>query len=120
MPTTADLLTIIEEKTVNNIKQLAKETGIPQEKLHTILTNLSHHNLIEYSPKTGQLVLPKWLIRINQKIEREKPAVGEIILPKYKEIQIQDMLIGNYTGNDLELKIRLKTKRKEIAICSVT
>lgn len=120
MATTADLLTTIEEKTINNIKQLAKETGIPQEKLHPILTNLSHHNLIEYSPKTGQLALPKWLINLNQEIEKEKPAIGEIILPKYKEIQLQDIIIGNYTGNDLELKIRLKPKRKEIAICPVT
>jgi len=120
MATTADILITIQEKTINNIKQLAKETGIPPEKLHPILTNLNNHNLLEYNAKTGKLNLPKWLISLDQKIEKEKPTIGELILPKYKEIQLQDIIIGNYTGNDLELRIRLKAKRKEIAICPVT
>jgi len=64
--------------------------------------------------------LPKWLININKKIEKQKPATGEIILPKFQEIQIQDTLFGNYTQKDLELKIRLKAKHKEIAICDIT
>ncbi len=120
MATTADLLTTIEEKTIDNIKELAKETGIPPEKLHPILTNLNNHTLIEYNPKTGKLALPRWLVNLSRQIEKEKPTIGEIILPKYKEIQLQDIIIGNYTGNDLELRITLKAKRKEIAICPLT
>jgi hypothetical protein len=64
--------------------------------------------------------MARWLKNIDQKIEKEKTATGEIILPKYKEIQIQDVVIGNYTGNDLELKFRLRAKAKEIAICPAT
>jgi len=120
MLSTADLLTIIEEQKSQNIKKLAKKLEIPEKSLHEILTNLRKHNLIEYDHETGKVSLPKWLTNINKQIEKEKPATGEIILPKYKEIQIQDALIGNYTEKDLELKIRLKAKHKEIAICDVT
>jgi len=120
MLSTADLLIIIEEEKSLNIKKLAKKLEIPEKSLHEILTNLCQHNFVEYNQKTGKVTLPKWLININRKIEKEKPATGEIILPKYKEIQIHDTLIGNYTEKDLELKIRLKAKHKEIAICDIT
>jgi|YelNatPaOPRAMG01_1025707.scaffolds.fasta_scaffold45624_2 hypothetical protein len=120
MLTTADLLAIIEEQKVKNIKKLAKEIEISQERLELILTDLSRHNLVEYDPITGKVMLPRWLLDINKEIEKEKPSTGEIILPKYKEIRIQDTLIGNYTTRDLELKLRLRAKLKEIAICDVT
>jgi predicted ArsR family transcriptional regulator len=110
---------MIEEQKVYTIKQLAKKLEIHPTQLKEILAMLSQHNLVEYSVKTGKVALPKWLVNIDKKIETVKPATGEIILPKYQEVQIQDVLIGNYTGNDLELKVRLKTKVKEIAICNV-
>jgi hypothetical protein len=119
MLTTADLLTIIEEQKSIDIKKLAKKLEISPKSLHAILTNLCQHNIVEYDSKTGKVALPKWLLNINQKIEDEKAATGEIILPKYKEIRIQDVLIGNYTGNDLELKVRVKATMKEIAICPI-
>jgi predicted ArsR family transcriptional regulator len=119
MITTADILSIIEEQKAHSIKQLAKKLEVPKSQLIEILTSLSRHNLIEYSPKTGKIALPKWLLNVNKKIEAIKPATGEIILPKYREVQIQDVVIGNYTGNDLELKIRLRAKLKEIAICNI-
>jgi hypothetical protein len=117
MLTIADLLVLIEEKKSLNIKKLTKKLEISEKSLHEILTNLQQNNIVEYNPKTGKVTLPKWLININREIETAKPAIGRIILPKYKEIKIQDLLIGNYTKNDLELKIRLKAKQKEIAIC---
>ncbi|MEM3566181.1 MAG: hypothetical protein QXK18_04845 [Candidatus Bathyarchaeia archaeon] len=120
MLTTADLLMLIEEQKTKNIKQLAKETEIPKEQLHLILTDLSQYNLIKYDAKTGEIKLSKWLLNINRKIEKGKPPTGEIILPKYGEVKIQDMIIGNYTTKDLELKIRLRAKQKEIAICELT
>ncbi|MEM1589520.1 MAG: hypothetical protein QXZ68_07130 [Candidatus Bathyarchaeia archaeon] len=120
MITVADLLTLIEEQKTKNIKQLAKETGIPKEQLHLILTDLSQYNLIKYDVETGEIELSKWLRDINRKIEKGKPSTGEIILPRYGEVKIQDMVIGNYTTKDLELKIRLKVRQKEIAICELT
>ena len=120
MLTTADLLTIIEEQKSLKIKKLAKKLQISEKSLHEILTNLQQNNLIEYNPITGRVTLPKWLVNIDRKIETAKPATGQIILPKYEEIKIQDLLIGNFTKNDLELKIRLRARQKEIAICSLT
>lgn len=120
MVTVADLLTLIEEQKTKNIKQLARETEIPKEQLHLILMDLSQYNLVEYDVKTGDIKVSRWLLNINQKIEKSKPPTGEIILPKYGEIRIQDMVIGNYTTKDLELKVRLKARLREIAICELT
>jgi len=119
MLTTADLLIIIEDEGLLNVKELAKKLEISQETLHEILTDLQKHGLVECNPKTGNVNLPKWLTSINKKIEIVKPVAGEIILPKYQEIKIQDLLIGNYTKEDLELKIRLRARQKEIAICTI-
>lgn len=120
MLTTADLLTKIAEEKLSNIKDLAKKLEISFETLQETVMDLHKHNLVEYDPKTGKVNLPKWLTQIHRKMETAKPAAGEIILPKYQEIKIQDLLIGNYTKIDLELKIRLKAKQKEIAICTIT
>ncbi|MEM3697162.1 MAG: hypothetical protein QXQ94_06650 [Candidatus Bathyarchaeia archaeon] len=120
MVTVADLLTLIEEQKTKNIRQLVKETEIPKEQLHLILTDLSRYNLVEYNAKTGEVKVSRWLLNLNQKIEKSKPPIGEIILPKYGEIKIQDMIIGNYTTRDLELKVRLKARLKEIAISELT
>jgi len=115
-----DILSIIGEQKTYNVKQLAKKLEIQPNQLEEILTTLSRHDLIDYSQKTGEIALPKCLANIDKKIEAIKPATGEIILPKYQEIKIHDVLIGNYTKEDVELKIRVKAKQKEIAICSLT
>jgi len=120
MLTVADLLALIEEQKTKNIKQLAKETEIPREQLHLILKDLNRYNLIEYDVKTGSVKMSKWLLNLNQKIEKSTPPIGEIVLPKYGEIKLQDMVIGNYTSRDLELRVRLKARQKEIAICELT
>lgn len=120
MLTVLDLLTLLEMEKTKNIKQLAKEVEMPKEALHAILMDLSQHNILKYDAETGKVTLPGWLLNINRKIERAKPSTGELILPRYGEIRIQDTVIGNYTARDLELKVRLKAKVKEIAICELT
>lgn len=120
MLTVADILALIEEQKTKNIKQLARETEIPKEQLHLILKDLSQYSLVEYDVKTGSVKISGWLRSLDQKIERSKPPTGEIILPKYTEIKLQDIVIGNYTSKDLELRVRLKPKQKEIAICELT
>lgn len=119
MLNTIDILSIIEEQETYDLKHLAKKLQIPLEQLKEILTNMRKHTLIEYDPRTGRVTLPTWLINIEKKMEKIKPATGEIILPKYQEIKIQDITIGNFTKNDLELKLRFKAKLKEIAICDL-
>jgi hypothetical protein len=110
---------MIEEQKLCNIMQLAKKLEIPLEQLIEILMNLKRHNLLEYDIETGKMMLPAWLMEIDSKIENIKPTTGAIILPKNEEVKIQDIVIGNFTKKDLELKIRLKAKLKEIAICDL-
>jgi len=114
-----DILSTIEEEKTYNIKQLAKKFEMESEQLKEILEDLSKHNLIEYNPQTGKVTLPAWLININKEIKTIKPATGAIILPRYQEIKIQEISIGNFTRNDLELKMRFRAKLKEIAICDI-
>jgi predicted transcriptional regulator len=119
MLTVADLLTLIQEEENLNIRKLAKKLEIPQEQLQEVIKTLERRNLLKYDSETEKITLPKWLLNINKKIEATKPTAGEIILPKYQEIQIQDIVIGNYTKEALGLKIWIKAKRKEIAICEI-
>jgi hypothetical protein len=117
MPTTVDILSLIEEQKTVDIHQLAQKLEMPLGSLREILTDLAKYKLVEYNEKTAKIKLPDWLTKIDKQIERSKPAAGAIILPRYQEIKIQDITIGNFTKNDLELKVRLKASLKEIAIC---
>ena len=112
-----DIISVIEEQKLYNIVPLAKKLEITLEQLKKILMDLKKHNLLEYNAKTGEITLSAWLIDIDREIENVKPATGAIILPKNEEVKIQDVAIGNFTKKDLELKIRLKAKLIEIAIC---
>jgi hypothetical protein len=114
------MLSLIEEQRTIDIKQLAKKLEIPIGNLKEILMDLAKYKLVEYDEKTGKIKLPDWLTKIDKEIEKLKPATGAIILPRYQEIKIQDITIGNFTKNDLDLKVRLKARLKEIAICDLS
>jgi hypothetical protein len=114
------MLSLIEEQKTIDIKQLAKKLEISVGNLKEILMDLAKYKLVEYNEKTGKIKLPDWLTKIDKEIEELKPATGAIILPRYQEIKIQDITIGNFTKNDLDLKVRLKARFKEIAICDLS
>ncbi|MEM3697487.1 MAG: hypothetical protein QXQ94_08335 [Candidatus Bathyarchaeia archaeon] len=114
-----DILSLIEERKNITLKLLAKSFEIPTQRLNKILLDLSKHNLVDYNPKSGTVKLPKWISQINEKFEDIKPATGTIILPESQEIKIQDISIGNYTKEDVELNVRFRGKLKEIAICNL-
>ncbi|MCK4424424.1 hypothetical protein KAU93_01970, partial [Candidatus Bathyarchaeota archaeon] len=120
MLSTTDILSIIEQEKIHDIKQLAKQLEIQVEQLEKILKDLSKHNLVEYNQQMGKVKISPWLININKEIEDLKPTTGTIILPKNQEIKLQDVTIGNFTNEDLELNVKLKAKRKEIAICEIS
>jgi DNA-binding IclR family transcriptional regulator len=117
MLSTVDLLSVVEEQKVCEIEQLAKKLDMPVEQLEELVKTLSKHNLLEYSPKNRRVKLPLWLLNIEKQVEESRPATGAIILPRYQEIAVQDITVGNFTRNDLELKIRFGARLKEIAIC---
>src|SRR3989304_8792672 len=120
MLSTIDILSLLEEQKTVDIKQLANKLEIPLSNLIEILIGLARYKLIEYDERTGKINLPNWLTKIDKEIEKLKPATGAIILPRYQEIKIQDITIGNFTKNEVELKVRLKARLKEIAICDVS
>jgi DNA-binding transcriptional regulator YhcF (GntR family) len=120
MLSTADILCTIEDQRIHDVKELARKLDISLKQLKEILQNLSKHKLVDYDTKSGKVVLSDWLVDINKEIEEAKPPTGAIILPKNEEVKIQDMAIGNFTKKDLELRIRLKTKLKEISICDLS
>jgi hypothetical protein len=119
MLSTVDILCTIEDQGIHDVKQLARKLDISVKQLKEVLLNLSKHKLVDYDSKTGKVVLPNWLVDIDREIEEAKPPTGAIILPKNEEVKIQDMAIGNFTKKDLELRIRLKAKLKEISICDL-
>ena len=116
---TVDILSLLEEHGTLDVKQLAKKLEIPLEQLEELLTTISEHKLLDYNPKTGKLKLPTWLANINKEMEDKKPATGAIILPRYQEVTVQDVTIGNFTRYDLELKVRVGARLKEISICDI-
>jgi hypothetical protein len=120
MLSTIDILSLIEEQKTVDIKQLSKKLEISLGNLKEILIDLANYKLIEYNEKTGKIKLPNWLTKIDREIEELKPATGAIILPRYQEIKLQDLTIGNFTKSDLELKVRLKARLKEIVICDLS
>jgi len=119
MMSTVDILSLLEEHGTLDVKQLAKKLDISLQQLEELVTTISEHKLLDYNPKTGKLKLPTWLANINKEMEQLKPATGAIILPRYQEVTIQDVTVGNFTRNDLELKVRVGARVKEIAICDL-
>lgn len=115
----AEILYALEEETLN-AKELSEKLDIPLDQLDHILTDIMLKNVVEYNRQTGKIRLSKWIIRLGKEMENLKPATGTIILPRNQEIKLQDIVVGNFTDKDLELLVRLKTNRKEIAICTAT
>jgi len=120
MSSSIDILLTIEEEENCNTKKLAKKLGISTNTLEQLLRELSEKNVVEYDPKSGRVKLSQWLINLNNQIEDTKPATGAIILPKNQELKLEDIILGNFTEADLELKIRFAAKQKEIAICEIS
>jgi len=116
----ADILYAIEEEATLNAKELAKKLGVPMDQLEEILTDMMKKSVIEYNRQTGKVKLSPWIARLGKELENIKPATGTIILPRNQEIKLQDVVVGNFTSTDLELIVRLRTNRKEIAICTIS
>lgn len=116
----AEILCAVEDEGTVNAKELSKKLDVPMDQLDRILTDMMKKSVVEYNRQTGKIRLSKWIARLGKEVENLKPATGTIILPRNQEIKLQDIVVGNFTDKDLELIVRLKTNRKEIAICTLT
>jgi hypothetical protein len=115
----AEILYAIEGEETLNAKELAKKLGVPMDQLEEILTDMMKKSVVVYNRQTGKIRLSPWIARLGKELENMRPATGTIILPRNQEIKLQDIVVGNFTSTDLELIVRLRTNRKEIAICTV-
>jgi hypothetical protein len=116
----AEILYAIEEEETLNAKKLAKKLDVPMDQLEEILTDMTKKSVVEYNRQTGKVRLSPWIARLGKELENIRPTTGTIILPRNQEIKLQDIVVGNFTNTDLELIVRLRTNRKEIAICTVS
>lgn len=116
MTTATDILFAMEEKENYTTKELVKKLAIPVDQLERILRGLSEVNLVEYDVHKGIVELSSWLANLNKEIKNIEPAVGTIILPKNQEVELQDIIIGNFTDKDIELAVRLSAKQKELSM----
>jgi len=116
----AEILYAIEEEETLSAKELAKKLDVPMDQLERILTDMMKKSVVEYNRQTGKVRLSRWIARLGKELENIRPATGTIILPRNQEIKLQDIMVGNFTNIDIELIVRLRTNRKEIAICTVS
>ena len=116
----AEILCAVEDEGTLDAKELSKRLDVPLDQLDRILSDMMRKSVLEYNRQTGKVRLSKWVARLGKEVENLKPATGTIILPRNQEIKLQDIVVGNFTDKDLELIVRLKTNRKEIAICTLT
>jgi hypothetical protein len=116
----AEILLAIEEgETLSDI-ELAKKLDIPMDQLEKILTDMMEKSVVEYDKQSGKIRLSGWIANLGKELETVRPATGSIVLPKNQEVKLQDVVIGNYTSSDLELLVRLRTNRKEIALRNIS
>jgi hypothetical protein len=112
----AEILLAIEEEEALSAKELAEKLGIPMDQLEKILADMMKKSVVEYDKQSGRIRLSGWIANLGKELETVKPATGSIIVPKNQEVKLQDVVIENFTGTDLELLVRLRTNRKEIAL----
>ena len=113
-------LNLIEDGAWHSLKELSKHSSIPKQKLTNLLKLLSETNIVEYENEKSQVrIRQEWqqiLRNTQEEQDCEKAAVGNIVLPPKKSINIQGILVTNLTEKELELGMRVEKKLEELAI----
>ncbi len=120
MHTIDRLLDLIEDGAWHNLEKLSRNSDIPKQKLVTLARMLTEASIVEYRNHEEKVRLKGEWKRMFTKNEREekleRTAVGTIILPPKRSIEIQNIQITNLTKKELELGVRVNKKLKELAI----
>lgn len=112
-------LNSIEDGAWYSLKKLSKRLDTPNERLVALINVLAEANIVEYKNHESKVRLRhEWrhMLRSSNKEDHERMAVGTIVLPPKKSIDIQNIQITNLTEKELELGVRINKKLKELAI----
>ena len=120
MPKMERLIELLKDGKWHSLEEIAEKTEVTPEKLEELLETLSEYQLIRYDKelKAAKLNLTWKKLEVEEKFkeEKEKMALGTIIIPKEHTIIVQNTRISNLTKEELELEIKMDKKIKEIAI----
>jgi hypothetical protein len=123
LPKLDHLLNLIQDGAWHSLQELAKNSNIPKQKLETLSKLLSNTNIIEYETKNNQVRIKKEWQRIlkntSNEPESEIAAVGTVVLPPKKNVEIQGIQLTNLTEKELEINIRVNKNLKELAIDTI-
>ena len=123
MPTKLEkLLALLCDNQWHNMKTIAENLEIPEEKFRQMIAFLAEADIIKQN-QTNQIKLSQnWKTLLisqketNSETKQGTTAIGTIIIPPQKTLIIQCTRITNLTDTNLELEIRMNKRIREIAI----
>lgn len=109
----------IKDGSWHGVNDLSKSLKVPLDHLNEMLTLLTEHNLIEYKKDNEKVKInPKWKFiyqEYNRPLE-EKEAMGTMIVPPEKTVNLQGTKVTNLTDTTLELNFTINRELKELTI----
>ncbi len=112
-------LGLIEDGAWHSLQELSEHINIVQPKLVSLANLLSQIDMVEYEPQGERIRIRKdWQRLLKHRDEdqaSERVAVGTVVLPPMKNVEIQGIQLTNLTEKELEVNVRL-TKNLEFAI----
>jgi len=120
LPNLDKFLNLIDDGAWHSLKELSSYSNIPKQKLEALSKMLSETNIVEYETNGEQIRIKKeWQKMLKQHgEEREsgKAAVGTVVLPPKKNIEIQGIQLTNLTEKEIEISMRINKNLEELAI----
>ena len=120
LPKMERLIELLKDGKWHSLEEVAEKMEVTPEKLEELLETLSEYQLVRYDKelKVAKLNLTWKKLKVREKFEeeKEKMALGTIIIPREHTIIVQNTRISNLTKEELELEIKMDKIIKEIAI----
>jgi len=110
---------LIKDGSWHSINEFSEALNIPPNRLGEMLKLLTEHNLIEYKQDLEKVKInPKWKFICEEYNEpvKQKQAIGTIIIPSEKTVNLQGIKVTNLIDTALELNFRIDKELKEITI----
>jgi len=118
------LLDLIHNGEWHSLNELAQKLNISINEVTKLVETLANFKVVIHLKETQQVKLRSLIrnlpLNLEFNEEKEKVAIGTIILPPEGTITIQNTVISNFTEDDLEIGVRINQKLKEIAISKIS